>query len=421
MRKLSSGLCPLALLAANCCAMAGLFTVFSLVERMEKHDPCLTLWLLCLALCYVGLKLFLRRERSARAVIYFCGASFLLQLVLAFVVYGWFSSFVGVLISVCMWLYSYYGCYEMCIKTPAPERYTKSFDLCAIVLVFLLFFCSVKKLSLSIVLPLAVSTLLCLLALVLVRGGEGRKMRSILISGGLVALMLLLSGGFVLVASGGMKKLVTVVVDFLYAVVSFISRCINAAFLFLLRLFPTKEIEGVMPPELESMELGNIQEPSFELVDPEKLMIALLCIGLAAAAALVILHIVNGKHRIPAASLGGSDKIKRQRSGLFVALRRAMKKLGAGLRFKLICVTQRNTAPGLFIQIERHSRPQLHGRGEGESCREFLKRAIGVYPQAQAELMQLADILDSLHFGAGDNSSAYTIASLRKKIFSAEN
>ena len=102
MRKQLSALWPLSILLANSCAMAALFTVFSMVEGLGKSDPCLALWLCCLSACQLAMSLFLRRERSQRALIYFCAAFFVLQLVLAFVLYGRFSSVIGMLAAVCM-------------------------------------------------------------------------------------------------------------------------------------------------------------------------------------------------------------------------------------------------------------------------------------------------------------------------------
>jgi len=132
MKKQLSALCPLSILLANSCAMAALFTVFSTVEGLAKTDPCLALWLCSISACHLAMSIFLRRKRSQRALIYFCAAFFMLQLVLAFIVYGRFSSVIGMLAAVCMWLYSYFNCFELHIKKTSVERYTNSFDICSL-------------------------------------------------------------------------------------------------------------------------------------------------------------------------------------------------------------------------------------------------------------------------------------------------
>ena len=421
MKKSLSIFCPIALLAANSCAMAALFTVFSLVEKAEKTDPCLALWLVCLAMCSMGLEFFLRRERSERAVIKFCGAFFLSQLVLAFVIYGAFSGVVGMLAAFATWLYSYYSCFELSTGKITAERVSKSFDLCVLVLVFLIFFCSIKGLPMTTVLPLGISTFLCLMALVLVRGGEKRKLRSLVLSGGIVLGFGAAAAGFVAVATGGVQKLVSAILTLVYAALGFVYRCVHRLFLFLISLWPQKEYGQLPAPELQSMDLSDIPDVPINLFDPQKLMIALLILGLAIALAIVVFHMLRGKRSFGRAHYGGEQNLSRQRSSIVAALKKAFCRLMDALRFKLLCITQRNTAPGLFVQIVKRSRHELHGRGESESCREFLLRAREVYPHAPVELERLADILDSLHFGAGDNISSAEIARLRKHIFSVEN
>ena len=420
MRKALSSLCPLSLLMANSCAMAALFVVFSTVERMDNSDPCLALWLICLGLCHVGLGIFLRRERSERAMICFCAVFFLLQLVLAFLLHGFFSSLMGVLISICMWLYSYFNCYMLNIEKPTAERYTKSFDLCSLVLVFLLFFCSVKELPMTTVLPLALSTLLCLMALVLVRGGEGRRGRSVLLSGGLVLAFGALAAAFVALASGGVQRLLNWLLGCVTALLGFVYRCINAVLLFLISLWPEPEYAPLPAPEIAGMDLSGVQEQSFELIDPQKLLIAMLGIGLAIAAVLVLLHIIRGRNSISGGSAGGERGLRRQRSSPGLAIVKAFKRLIKALRFKLLCLSSRGTAPGLFIEIESRSRKNLGGRGESESCREFLARSREAYPWAQAELEKLADAMDAICFGSGGRLSPAEISAMRRKIFNME-
>lgn len=417
MKKTLSTLCPLAILLANACAMSALFTVFSLVEGMDKSDPCLALWLCCLSACYLGLGLFLRRARSVRAAIYFCAFFFFAQLVLAFVLRGVFSSLVGMLAAVCMWLYSYFNCFELHIKKATPERYTKSFDLSSLVLMFVLFFCSVKKLHFALALPLALSSLLCLLALVLVRGGEGRKLRSLFISGALMLGLGLVSAVFVALASGGLQKLISWFIGCIYAALAFVYRCVNGFFLFLLRFMPEKEYETFAPPEIAGIDTSGAEQQALGFIDAEKLIITVLCIGLALAAALIIHRIIRGKNAVALSAQSADKDIRRRRSGLFAALKKSAASLVKSFRFKLDCLLLRNTAPGLLMQIEAQSKSTLHGRAEGESCREFLGRACEVYPHAENELRTLADALDELYFGSGKTMSADEVKKLRRIIF----
>jgi len=422
MKKFLSSLCPLSILLANSCAMSALFTIFSLVEGMDKSDPGLALWLCCLLLCYFGLMLFLRRERSIRAVIFFCAVFFVLQLVMAIVLYGLFSSVTGMLAAISMWIYSYYNCFELCIKKVEVEQYTKTFDLCGLVLIFTVFFCSVKQLPLSHVIPLATTLILCLLAQVLVRGGsEGQKLRGLFMSGTIILFLGLIAACFIALASGGIKKLISLLANCVHAVLAFIYRCINAVFQFLISLMPEKQYESIAPPAIEGIDTSGAEQQAMVFIDPEKLLIAILCIGLVFVAVIIILRIIRGKSSVVISAKDSEKGVKRSKSGLLAALKKTVSRLMKALRFRFMCLLSRNTAPGLLMQIEKHSYKKLHGRALGESCREFLERAQVLYPHAQAELNILCNALDELYFGDSKGLSTEKIKQLRRKIFASEN
>jgi len=417
MKKQLSALCPLSILLANSCAMAALFTVFSTVEGLAKTDPCLALWLCSISACHLAMSIFLRRKRSQRALIYFCAAFFMLQLVLAFIVYGRFSSVIGMLAAVCMWLYSYFNCFELHIKKTSVERYTNSFDICSLVLIFVLFFYSVKKLPFTPVLPLAVSAFLCLVAQVLVRGGEERKLHSVIVSTVIILFIGAVAAGFVAVASGGLKKFVSWIINCAYTVLAFFYRCINALFMFLMRLVPEKQYESFAPPEIAGIDTSGAEQQAMVLIDPEKFFITVLCVGLIITAALIIHRIIRGKNAVTLLVQSNDKGLRRKRSKLFDTLKRSGSRFVKALRFRIMCMLSRNTAPGLFMQIEKQSRSVLHGRCEGESCREFLQRAEAVYPHAANELDILANALDDLYFGSGKTMSHDEVKKLRRMIF----
>ena len=417
MKRHFSLLCGFWLLAAESCAMSAVFGIISRVEGMENAEPGLAIWLICLGLCHVGLTVFLRRERNERDIILFCAVFFAVQAVVIFAVYGLFSSLVGMLAALCMWLYSYYNCYEIAMKPLTPEKLTKVFDLCSLVLIFLLFFCSVKGLPLSMVLPLAISTLLCLFALVLIRGGEQRKMRSVFISLALVLGFGLIAGLFVVLASGGVKKLLGFLSAAVSAMLNFMLRCIDAVFRFLASLFPEKQYDMELMDPIEGASFGAPQDMDYGLIDPETLMAVLIGAGLCIVAAMVIYHIVRGKRIGLFTAAGGTQGIRRRKSRLLPAIKKAFSKLWDAVLFRIRTVTGRNTAPGLLWQIEKRSRPKLHGRKKSETCREFLKRAEQLYTHAHGELNKLADALDSIYYGGDTELSSAEISRMRRVIF----
>ncbi len=408
--------CSLSYLAANSCAMAALFYVFSVVEKMEKSDPALGIWLLCLCLCETLLQLFLRRERSERAVIYFIAVFFAVQLVLVFAIHGFFSGFFVTLIVIAMWLYSYFSCFELCTKKLTAEKLTKSFDLCCLVLMFFLFFCSAKGLALYTVLPLVFSLMFSVFALILIRSGDGRRIRAALLGGGLVLCFGAVAAAFAALASGGIKQLV----NMFFAALRFLGRCVDALLRFLLSLVPEKHYDYELPEPAAAMPQGPAQDMSFELMDPQIIMLAVLITGFAVALGFVLYRIIRGKKAVGTVSFGGEKNIKRHRLGFAGIISRLISRLWQRVSFGILCLSKRSTAPGLLMEIEKRSRSQLHGRGESETCREFLTRALAVYPHAESALIELADNMDSVSFGGGVSLPAAEIVRLRNFIFSKE-
>ncbi|MBE6969050.1 MAG: hypothetical protein E7442_02875 [Ruminococcaceae bacterium] len=387
---------------------------------MELINPGLAIWLPCLALCHLGLSLFLERERSLRAVIIFCACFFALQALAVFMIYGFFASPVGVLSSLCMWLYSYYCCYELNARGLSADKLTKVFDLSCLALIVMLFICSVKQVELTLVLPLGFSCAAALFALQLIRGGEGGRGRSLLI-GAVAALFFgLLAAATVAFASGGITKLILALRAALLAVIGFVLKCIAAVMNFLFSLFPPKDYEPVSPELDPYSNLGGDVDLSYMSLDPQLVLGIIIGTGLLVALVAVIVGIVKGGGRFGNVRLGGEKQLRRSRLGLFSMLSRAIARFRDKLRFKLLCLRMRGTAPGLFMQLEKRSRLQLHGRAKSESCREFILRALEVYPHAQSELMRLADAMDAHCFGAGDSLSSAEIARMRRAIFTAQ-
>jgi len=285
------------------------------------------------------------------------------------------------------------------------------------VVIFVLFFYSVKKLPFTPVLPLAVSAFLCLVAQVLVRGGEERKLHSVIVSTVIILFIGAVAAGFVAVASGGLKKFVSWIINCAYTVLAFFYRCINALFMFLMRLVPEKQYESFAPPEIAGIDTSGAEQQAMVLIDPEKFFITVLCVGLIITAALIIHRIIRGKNAVTLLVQSNDKGLRRKRSKLFDTLKRSGSRFVKALRFRIMCMLSRNTAPGLFMQIEKQSRSVLHGRCEGESCREFLQRAEAVYPHAANELDILANALDDLYFGSGKTMSHDEVKKLRRMIF----
>ena len=124
MKRFAAFYCSAACLLSNASAMAALFVVFSSVEGMGAANPALPIWLCGLALCQLCLSSMTYRQITERTLVYICVGFFSVQLLLSFVIYGLFSSFVGTLIAIAMWIFSYYRCYDFNMNGLSLEKLT---------------------------------------------------------------------------------------------------------------------------------------------------------------------------------------------------------------------------------------------------------------------------------------------------------
>ena len=417
MKKSVYDFAALVWLMANSCAMAALFAVFSIVESGQCPNMGLAVWLLCLILCYLAQGFFLRQERSEAFVICMCAVFFVLQAVLVFSMHGFFSGKVGTLAAICMWLFSYYSCHDVTVNPATPEKISRSFDLCSLVLVFTIFFCSVKHLSYTVALPLAIATLMCLLALMFTHSGGERKGLSLLISSGIILVFGFAAAMFAALASGGIRQAMHLVGSTLRHVFTLIYNFFASVFRYIASLFPEKHYDTAEVIVTEALDLGAVQDMSYKLIDGEKLLALMIAFGITAAVVLIVIRLTKGGIRAVRPGTGAGKRVHSRQSKLSFALKDLFLRPCRAIAFNVKALFYRNTVQGLYWQLEKRSRAKLHGRAKGESPREFLKRAGTLYPWAEAEIMLLADAMDELNFGSGLGLPAEKIIDIRTKLF----
>ena len=86
------------------------------------------------------------------------------------------------------------------------------------------------------------------------------------------------------------------------------------------------------------------------------------------------------------------------------------------VRYHVCRILYRDTAPGLFVWLERRKGPGRKARKPTESCREFLLGLQPDYPGAEAVLRSLAEDLDRHYFGGGSRLSKREIRAMRKTL-----
>ena len=399
-------------------AFSSLFSVFLRVETGELVFPALPVWCVCLLSCYGLLCLLLRRPRTARLLILTCLGFFLVQVALAFALYGLFAGATGLIFTLGMWMVAYYHAYSLALKPPGPEKIMTFFEICVLVLLFSLLYCSVQRIAFVCALPSAVAAVLALVGLIARRTASGRGKTGASRGAGTVfgvlgafALGALLLAG---AAAGAVKTLATAVWKAFTGAMAFLGRCVTALLDWLVSLVPEGEAE-TLPPEAIPGNVPGEMPPTEQLVDHSLILYGLLALVALAILVVLIWRILRGGELQRRLSIGGG-RVTRRRTGMGKALSRWLHRLRGQLLFHLHRVLRRNTAPGLFVWLERRNAIHRKGRRAGESCREYLLRLAPDYPEAEAALRTLAEDLDEYYFGHGSRLTKREIRALRKKL-----
>lgn len=421
MRR-NSPLFGAAVLLVDVGAAASLFAVFRLVETGVLNFPALPEWLGCLMACYVILCCLLRKPQTQRTLLLVCAGFCVLQFVLAFVRLGVFAGAFGMVFSLGVWVASYYHAYTLALHPPKAETIMTSFEICVLILLFSLFYCSVQRIAFACALPAAVAAAVALVGLIGRRTASGREKTggrgAVVVPatlGGFAFAALLLAGA----AAGAIKVLVRGFWAGVRAVGGFLGRCISAFLKWLAALLPAPEPTETIT-EAPPMELPATAETVEQLVDPA----VLLYVGAALAALIVLAAVIwlvirgGGKLRRVEYNTGG--RVTRRRQGPRRALGRWLQRLRETLRYHWHRLVWRNTTPGLFAALERQGALRRKGRSAGESCREYLLRLIPEHPGAEDVLLALAEDMDRHCFGPGSGLTAGDIRAMRKKLRAKE-
>ena len=294
-----------------------------------------------------------------------------------------------------------------------------SFEVCVLVLLFSLFYCSIQAVAFSCALPAAVATVAALAALIARRTASGRgKTASSRGAGSVLGAI----GGFALgalllagAAAGAVKSLGLALWRGALAVLGFLGRCVTALLSWLAALIPESEA-GEFLPEASPVAIPDAAAAEERLLDPSAVMYALAGLLALAVLAGLVWVIVRGGGKLRRAAPTAGGPVSRRRVSPGRALRRWLGRLREQVRFHVLRIWRRNTAPGLFVELERHWALRRKGRRVGETCREYLLRLTPEYPEGAAALRTLAEDLDACCFGSGSRLSGREIRALRKKL-----
>lgn len=407
-------------LLANTVSLHTLFLFFTYDMTPVSDIRGLLIWWGCLSLTFAILTLFLRKPRTLRGVILIAAGGFVLQLVLT-IVFTQRYSFLAWVALIFMWLGMYYRCCSLLLEGIKPESVIAAFETTVVMLFVAAFSVTLSVMTAEALLCMAIGVLLTLIALAQVRSGNARitpesqgnqKGRFLL-----VALLVTLGAGaavLCMLITNTASQLLTQFTKWFFSILRSISKAVGCFLRWLASLLPEKDMDSTLMNEPNiilpegAAEWGTIDNPiPFYLLLAMGVLLVLF--------ALFWLWRNGGFHSITF-RLRTTGHITRKRRSSKHLLLLLWQRFSRWLAFQYSYLRLRNTAPGLFVWLERQMRPHRMERLEHETPRAFLSRLQNHFPESAETLARLATCLDLHYFGGGHTLSAAEITSMRKQL-----
>lgn len=379
------------------------------------------IWWGCLTLTYMLLTLLLRRPRSMGTVILTAAGGFVLQLALTLISPYHPASVLGWFLLIFMWIGLYGRCCTVLLEGTQPESVGSTFEFSVVML-----FVAAIGTSISVMTPASLShpaagLLPAFIAMVRVRTGHARVDTDSRTSqkGRILPAAIMLGIGFIAalfcaLLSDTFSQLLTRLTQKLSSLLRSIFQVIGRFFRWLASLYPDQHVDPVLLDDpSQQLLFGNAEWGAMESQLPLYLMIA--GVALLAILALILLWRCGGIHRLTFRSRAVS-RMTVKRARWPNPLRHLWNRFSRWCFFQISYLKQRNTAPGLFVWLERQMRLRKLDRKADETARSFLLRIRNSLPACSESLTHLADCLDQHYFGAGQTLSAAEVSVTRKQI-----
>ena len=419
MTKHRSPLATLFALLANISALHAFFIFFCYARKPVSDLNGILIWWGCLTLTYGVLILYLRRPRTLQSVMLIAAGGLLLQLLLTLLFAHRHTTFLSWFILLFMWICMYYRCCSHLLEGIKPETVVAAFETTTLMLFVSAFAVTLSVMAWETLICTAAGVLFSLVAMAQIRSGNARvsaqnhnrqKSRFLL-----VAVLLGIGGGvtlFCVLLANSASQVLTRFTQWALSVLRSITQTIGRFLRWLASLFPEQHVDPeLLDAPAQQLPFGNAE---WGTVDSElPLYLIMGGIALLVAFALFLIWRSGGLHHLSFRSrIVSRMNLKRHRPKN--PLRQLWCRISRWIMFRITYLRQRNTAPGLFVWLERQMRLRKLARKEDETARSFLVRAGQTLPRNAKLLSQLADCLDCHYFGGGHILSPTEIAAMRK-------
>lgn len=398
-----------------------IFLFFSLPDHPLSDHAGILIWWGCLSLTYGVLALLLRRPRSMQTVILTAAGGFLLQFLLTLFTAYHPSTFLSWAILLFMWGCTYALCCARLLDGVQTESVMTIFELSVLVLFFAAFGVCASVMTPGSLLHPSAGILLALIALARARSGHLRAdpqsphpQKGRLFLAGLLVAMGGLAAVFCILMTASASRLLTRFTQWVVSLVRSAASLIDRFLRWLLSLLPKKHTDTTLLEEAQTQAPG-------EAADWGSLGTSLpLYLMLGAFVILVLIILVwlwrkGGFHRVAFRAPSAKPVTRKHRSPKELLLQ-LWKHLCQRFSFRISYLKLWNTAPGLFVWLERQMHSRHLDRETGETSRAFLLRIQASLPSCSESLTRLADCLDQHYFGAGQSLSVDEITAMRKQF-----
>lgn len=362
-------------------------------------------------------RLFLRRERSVRALVLLnlsAGVAFFAALVPAI---GWGEwgalAFAAVL---CLWLTAQGG--WLAVEPPALPRVILCLDVSLVVLILFVAYGSAVQVPAYQLIPACVGCAGSLLGLMIRRIGGGLGARGWSFVGAAFLVVLALVFLLVGVAAAPAGQGVVALWGALTAAARFAAALLWQILVWISSLFPPPSREGEM--EMDPVQIELHEEA--ELAEANPIVMAVLAVLLIAGMLFLVVWGLRmlGRIRIGGVKAARTVRPRRKRLSLLAGLRRLLASWAAYFRLRAWLFHKRNTPEGLFYLLVRQCRMAPWHKRRGETPREFLlrlRRSAGGDPELAAALDELIPAVDAaLYAPPGRAGRAAHAGLIRRRI-----
>lgn len=393
-------------LLGNAAALHTLYILLNtdLTDRADSRG--LLLWWGVLLVCYALQAVFLHGLRLPKAALAVTPAALLLQILLTWSLGLAPGGLLGWLYLLLLWGVGLARSAEFLIHPASTESRTLDVETSALALVLAVLVWSAGVLPGAAVWPPAVGAAVTLLSLASQRtaraGGRGHTARAgrallLLLPTAAAGLCLLFLRGVSQTASEGVQGITAWLHSLLLRLGSVLNLLALLIYRFFAWLFSLLPAEESTPTELPPAETAAAAVSEEAAGTGSGLLIPLLILILILGAVLLFTLFRQKLPQLPAAGRSGQ---RRRLPHPWHRLQESLLHLLRNLRFRLLCLTHRDTPSGLLVWLERALRLRKSGRTPDETSRRFLQRTGELLPGCRETLNRLADCLDRQYFGA---------------------